>query len=219
MTPKLALFDLDNTLIDRSELFGGWALDFLRRQGRDDEHELVWLVEQDGDGLTPKDALFEAVRSRYGIGAATDDLVAAYYATYPLFTRPMSAGLGAALATLRGNGWRLGIVTNGPPMQEQVVDRAGLRDLVDAVCVSATVGLRKPDPRIFRVAAERCGTDLSGAWMIGDSATHDIGGAVASGIDSVWVARGRDWPETDYQPTLIARTVTDAVALVIAHGD
>jgi HAD superfamily hydrolase (TIGR01509 family) len=219
MTTKLALFDLDNTLIDRSELFGEWALDFLRGHDRDDEHELVWLVEQDGDGLTPKDAFFEAVRSRYEIDAATDELVAAYYATYPLFTRPLTAGLSAALATLRSDGWRLGIVTNGPPMQEQVVDRAGLRDLVDAVCVSATIGRRKPDPQIFRVAAERCGTDLSGAWMIGDSATHDIRGAVASGIDSVWVARDRDWSETAYQPTLIAKTVTDAVSLVIARGN
>jgi HAD superfamily hydrolase (TIGR01509 family) len=218
MTPKLALFDLDNTLIDRSELFGEWALDFLRRQDRDYD-ELVWLVEQDGDGLTPKDAFFETVRSRYGINAATDELVAAYYATYPEFTRPLTAGLRAALATLRSDGWRLGIVTNGPPMQEQVVDRAGLRDLVDAVCVSATVGLRKPDPQIFRLAAERCGTDLSGAWMIGDSAIHDIGGAVTSGIDSVWVARDRRWSEIAYQPTLIAKTVTDAISLLIARGD
>ncbi len=219
MKTKVVLFDLDNTLIDRSELFGEWASDFLRHHGRDGDEELRWLVEQDRDGRTPKGEFFDAVRTRYNISATTDDLVAAYYATYPLFTKPVMARVGAALARLRGNGWRLGVITNGPPMQEQVVDRAGLRSMVDAVCVSASVGLRKPEPQIFRLAAERCGTDLSGAWMVGDSATDDIGGAVASGIESLWIAGGRTWAETEYQPTLIAETVTDAIALLIAHDD
>jgi putative hydrolase of the HAD superfamily len=214
--PKLALFDLDNTLIDRADLFRRWALDFLRRQGKD-VGEVVWLVEQDADGLMPRDAFFDAVRNRYEIDATTADLVATYSAEYPSFTADPRPDLLAALTTLRDKGWRLGIVTNGPPMQEQVVDRAGLRSAVDAVCVSATVGLRKPDPAIFRLAADRCERALAGGWMIGDSATHDIRGATAAGMKSIWIARGRDWVEAGYEPTLIAETDTDAIAMLVAY--
>ena len=66
-------------------------------------------------------------------------------------------------------------------MQDEVIDRANLRPLVDAICVSATVGLRKPDRAIFQLAADRCGASFEGSWMVGDSASHDVAGAVATG--------------------------------------
>jgi HAD superfamily hydrolase (TIGR01509 family) len=92
-------------------------------------------------------------------------------------------------------------------MQAQVVEIAGLRPLVDSVCVSSVVGLRKPDPAIFRLAAEGLGKRMAGSWMVGDSPTHDIAGAGAAGLNTVWIARDREWQETDYRPTLVATSV------------
>ena len=218
MASRLALFDLDNTLIDRAALFRGWALDSLRRWGADDG-DVGWLIELDRDGLTERESFFEAVRTRYGIPETTPDLVTAYYEDYPSFTVPPSPETLAALRSLRDRDWRTCIVTNGPTMQEEVVDRAGLREIVDAVCVSSTVGLRKPDPLIFQHAADLSGLPLTGAWMIGDSPSHDMGGAIAAGLKSVWISRGREWVEPQYQPTLIATTVTDAVAQMLAAED
>jgi putative hydrolase of the HAD superfamily len=210
-TPRLALFDLDNTLIDRAALFRRWALDFLRAEGRDAD-DIDWLVENDGDGLTPKESFFDRVRSRYALASATPELVAAYYAEYPRFTTPPPVETISALVRLRNLGWRLAIVTNGPPMQEAVIDEAGLRRMVDYVCVSATVGLQKPDPAILQLAANRCGVSLAGSWMVGDSASHDIAGALAAGINSVWITRGRAWVESQYEPTSTADSVAEAVA-------
>jgi len=214
-SPRLVLFDLDNTLIDRAEVFRRWGSCFVAQRGLAPD-ELSWLIDQDNDGLTPKDAFFDAVRTRYAVSEDTAALVSAYHRDYPSFTVAPPAETMAALTELRSAGSRLAIVTNGPPMQEHVIDNAGLRGIVDAVCVSATVGLRKPDPLIFGLAAHACGVALDGAWMIGDSPTHDIAGAVASGIRSAWITRGRPWVETEYQPTLIADSVSKAVEGLLA---
>ncbi|MFD0330425.1 HAD family hydrolase [Streptacidiphilus monticola] len=63
-----------------------------------------------------------------------------------------------ALLTAREKGWVLGIVTNGAVgPQEAKIRRTGLADLVDGWVVSEAVAIDKPDPRIFRMAADRCG--------------------------------------------------------------
>ena len=215
---RLLLLDLDNTLIDRAALFRGWALDFLERQGLD-ALEVDWLVERDGDGLVAKDVFFDRVRARYRLHATAAALQADYHERYPAFTIPPSAATVEALVTLRQRQWRLGIVTNGPPMQEAVVDNAGLRSHVDAVCVSASVGLRKPDPAIFVLAAENCGADTADNWMLGDSPDHDIAGAFAAGMRAGWIARHRSWPAASARPTLIADDVAQAVAMLLAAED
>ena len=215
---RLLLLDLDNTLIDRAALFRGWALDFLERH-RLEARDVDWLVERDGDGLVAKDVFFDQVRARYGLDATTAALQDEYYARYPTFTVPPATETVEALASLRERRWRLGIVTNGPPMQEAVVDNAGLRTLVDTVCVSATVGLRKPDPAIFVLAAEQCGAEASGNWMIGDSPSHDIAGAFAAGMRAGWIGRGRSWDAPGDRPTLTADDVPQAVAMTLAADD
>ncbi len=50
---------------------------------------------------------------------------------------------------------------------------------VDAVCVSEVEGCRKPDPRILRIAAEKCTMTLHDAWLVRDDGPADIGAAKA----------------------------------------
>ena len=61
------------------------------------------------------------------------------------------------------------MVTNGDAdVQAGKVDRLGITPLLDACFISGAIGVRKPDARIFQIAAARCDTPLSNAWMIGD---------------------------------------------------
>lgn len=209
MTPRLAVFDLDNTLIDRVGLFRRWAAAFLERHGQW-ASELPLLVEADGDGAVPRSRFFEAVAHRYGLRAEVAALVDAYDRDYPTFAVPPPRAALQALSALKDSGWRVAVVTNGPPMQERVVDAAGLRGIADAVIVSSTVGLRKPDPAILALAATRARATLDGAWMVGDSPAHDIAAAANAGIRSVWIRRGRHWSETSFAPTLTADTAAEA---------
>ncbi|UOB09705.1 HAD family hydrolase [Streptomyces sp. HP-A2021] len=86
------------------------------------------------------------------------------------------------LSQLRASGWRVGIVSNGmADNQLSKIERSGLGERVDACCVSGDVGFRKPDVRIFQLAADRCGLALAdGGWMIGDNPEHDIADASAA---------------------------------------
>ncbi len=69
--------------------------------------------------------------------------------------------------------------------------------------------MAKPDPLIFRTAAERAGVTLEGAWMVGDNLDADIAGAHGVGARSVWVKRDWDWMtyRSGTEPDLVADVV------------
>jgi putative hydrolase of the HAD superfamily len=60
---------------------------------------------------------------------------------------------------------------------------------VDAVVISAELGVAKPDPAIFNAALERLGAVAGDALHVGDSIEADVEGARAAGIEAVLVAR------------------------------
>ena len=79
-----------------------------------------------------------------------------------------------------------------------------------------SLGVRKPDPRIFEIAAARCGETLTGAWMVGDSEA-DIVGARRAGVSSIWLHRGRIWPRDDLRPRRTASDLPEALSIVSAE--
>lgn len=210
----LLLADLDDTLIDREGAFRRWLEHFAARHGVGEEH-FAWVIEQDDRGIQDRVALFTALRERLVLGPSVDDLVAEYRRIYADFVVPPPEATFAALRRLRDEGWRIGVVTNGPSGQLAKMQNARLVDLLDGWCISQHDGCAKPEPAIFRLAAERCGASLEGAWMIGDSGPMDIGGAVAAGISSVWLHRGREWSLPDFRPTATAGSFAEAVRLIV----
>ncbi|HKE81066.1 MAG TPA: HAD-IA family hydrolase [Solirubrobacteraceae bacterium] len=93
------------------------------------------------------------------------------------------------LAALRERGARLAVVSNWDVSLHDVLERTGLRPLVDAVVISAEFGAAKPDPAIFRAALERVEATASEALHVGDSLEADVEGARAAGVEAVFVAR------------------------------
>jgi putative hydrolase of the HAD superfamily len=99
--------------------------------------------------------------------------------------------------------------------QERKLRHTGLDREVAGWVISEGAGLRKPDPAIFRLAAETAGQPLSGAWMIGDSALADIEGARSAGLPNVWLHRGRRWPLSSVEPGQVADSFPHAVDIVL----
>jgi putative hydrolase of the HAD superfamily len=95
----------------------------------------------------------------------------------------------AVLERLRAGGARLAVVSNWDVSLHDVLERTELRGRVDAVVISAEVGVAKPDPAIFRTALERLGAKAGDAVHVGDSVEHDVAGARAAGLEAVFVAR------------------------------
>ena len=57
------------------------------------------------------------------------------------------------LASLSTAGWQVAVVTNGGTIQQNLkLDHTGIGEAVDYSCISESVGVRKPDPRIFEIA-------------------------------------------------------------------
>ena len=213
----LALFDLDNTLVDRQAVFYRWAESFVSRRGLG-KGAISLLCELDDDGFAPREVVFEATRQRWGLHESVEELVGEYRATYLTFYTPDPAVIGA-LDRLRQAEWRVGVVTNGPTTQHAKLELAGLGDLVDACCVSDEVGAAKPDRRIFEQAVLRCaggGRPATSIVMVGDAPGADIGGGRAMGFRTIWMHRGRTWPLTDYLPDMSVASVAEAVDNLLA---
>lgn len=206
----LALFDLDNTLADRHGAFLKWAQLF-QRTHRLPSSSIQWLLAADAQGVTPRDEFFALVRREFGLADNVDNLLMEYRPAYLRFYRCDPAVL-VGLRHLRARGWRLGIVSNGPPSQVEKLYGTGLIDLVDGYCVSGLVGSAKPDIKIFQEAARRCGCDLVG-WMVGDSPEADILGGANAGLRTIWTSRGRQWLHDSFHPDQIF----DNVSLAISH--
>jgi putative hydrolase of the HAD superfamily len=90
---------------------------------------------------------------------------------------------------LRAEGARLAVVSNWDVSLHDVLERTALRPLVDAVVISAELGVAKPDPAIFRAALERLDATADDALHVGDSLEHDVAGARAAGLEAILVAR------------------------------
>lgn len=210
---SLALFDLDNTLIDRDRAFRQWAEQFLRERSLD-PGELSWVLDADDDGRAPRPAFFRAVKDRYGLPESLEALTAAYRDGVPGSYRPDPAVL-EPLRALRAAGWTTAVVTNGPSGQLDKMRSAGLLDVLDGWSISEVEGVAKPERAIFEAAARRCGADLEG-WMVGDTPEADIRGGSAAELRTIWLARGRPWPAADFAPDLVAVDVAHAVRLILS---
>jgi len=210
----LLLLDLENTLIDRTGAFRGWAEKFLSGLGAPDT-DLDWLLDTDGDGLANREDVATAIRDRYLLTTPIDEIVDEI--RHGLVAHVRLDPLVACTLQIAGNaGWVPVVVTNGVTrMQQAVIIKSGLDRYIADWVVSESAGVRKPDPRIFEVAADRVRMSLGGAWMVGDSPGTDIGCAAAAGLPSVWLHRGRTWPERRYAPTYEAESCIAAVAAVL----
>ncbi len=96
-----------------------------------------------------------------------------------------------AFGALRARGKRLGLISNWDARLDGILDDLGLAERLDCVVISHHVGAQKPDPAIFRRAAELCGIAPGRALHVGDSYEDDVLGARAAGMrDGLAAARG-----------------------------
>ena len=75
-----------------------------------------------------------------------------------------------------------------------VLNEFGFEGLFDDVIESATVGIRKPDPRIFTLGVEALGIKPEETIVVGDSYEKDILPALKAGCRAVWFM-GEGWTD------------------------
>jgi len=85
-------------------------------------------------------------------------------------------------------GLRVGIITNIPPEMtsdgvRRLLDAAGLLPLLDdaAIITSRDADASKPDPKIYRLAAQRIGLPIGQCLYVGED-SKEVAGAQAAGM-------------------------------------
>lgn len=97
------------------------------------------------------------------------------------------------LEELAGN-YTLGALTNG----NADIYKTDAAEHFDFAFLAEDIGTSKPHPDMFEAAIKQCGVSASEIVHVGDDPIHDIQGAQAVGMHTVWMnGRGKTWPEGD----------------------
>ena len=83
--------------------------------------------------------------------------------------------------------YHLHLITNGfQEVQHTKLSGSGLEPYFETLTVSEEVGVKKPNPEIFRYALRKAHATVEESLMIGDEMTVDIDGARAAGMDQIF---------------------------------
>lgn len=83
--------------------------------------------------------------------------------------------------------YHLHLITNGfQEVQDTKLNLSGMKPYFETLTVSEEVGVKKPNPEIFRYALNKAHAKPDECLMIGDEMAVDIDGARAAGIDTVF---------------------------------
>ncbi len=140
-------------------------------------HADFWQVTQDS-------LAFVAARHRITEPSVLDALLAAYRQL------PAYADAAPMLKALRAAGIKTAILSNGEPgMLNEAVEAAGLAPLLDAVLSVEEVGVFKPHPRVYGLAASALGFSLPQMGFVSSNA-WDAQAAGHAGFRVFWCNRG-----------------------------
>jgi len=109
-------------------------------------------------------------------------------------------GAREVLAELRARGARVAMLTNGwNPLQTAKAKRVGFEG---PILTSADLGVQKPDSRAFAALARTLEQQPGQVWYVGDDPAVDVAGALAAGMQAVWLdAERRSYPADLPPPT------------------
>ena len=100
------------------------------------------------------------------------------------------------LDTLRSEGVKTGIVTNGSRHDyERILEMLDLAGYFDVVVGADACGVAKPDGRIFLHAVDGLGVEPGEVVFVGNDYRYDYVGARGAGLKPLLIDRGGDAPE------------------------
>ena len=192
---RLAIFDLDGTLLDTIGDLAEACNHMLALRGlgphtRDEYRQMV------GNGILRlvERALPEHLRTTEYVAEARHDFLAYYIDHIDCYSRPYD-GICEVLRSLQNDGWTLAVASNKFD--------AGTKRLVERffsdIHFKAVYGNRegfplKPDAALVELIIEECGASREMTYMIGDSGV-DVEAAKNGGVRSVgctWGFRARE---------------------------
>lgn len=189
---KAVVFDLWDTIVDYdadgSRLF---QTEVARRLGRDPE---AFLGEWWEGRATRETGGLRDYLAGLGADTALGEEIVTLRADS---TRSMLAprpGAVETIAELRSRGLKLGLISVCSEDVPDVWDETAFAGLFHSTVFSCSVGMRKPDPRIYRLALDELGVAPGEAVFVGDGANDELAGAERAGMRAVLIHRAGEEP-------------------------
>ncbi|MCG8091126.1 MAG: phosphoglycolate phosphatase [Candidatus Thiodiazotropha taylori] len=212
--PEMILIDVDGTLVDSVPDLAYCVDEMMKQLGRPVYGEAKvrdWV----GNGV-------ERLVRRALIGQLNGEPDEAdFEKAYPIFlelyaenTSLRSAlypGIREGLDYLKGQGYRLGCVTNkAAQFTLPLLKDLGVHDDFEIIIAGDTLPKKKPDPMPLLHAAENLGVDPSAALMVGDSQS-DVKAARAASFQIVCMSYGYNHGEDirNYNPDAVIDSLTE----------
>jgi putative hydrolase of the HAD superfamily len=209
MYPTAVIFDLDDTLIDRTSSMVRYA-----RLFADDFRGalLTCPVETIHSALVLYDD-FGSLRQAENICAALPwrsterpETLFAHWAQRFGEASALFDDVLTVLDEIRRRGIPMGLITNGgAAMQRSKIKTVGLESYFSSIVISTEAGCRKPDASIFQLALAELGCEAAQAWFIGDHPDLDVRGAHEAGLRPFWVLTGQIGIELEPSATRLER--------------
>ena len=188
MRVRAVVFDLWETLID-------WDQDLARVMQRrmaelvgGDFHDR-WNAYRDRYNQPIRTALASA-----GVPPELMEDVCAVRADYVRESLVPREGAIETLRTLRERGYLVGLITVCTEEVETQWASSEFAGLFDAEVFSSSVGMSKPDPRIYLHCCELLGVAPHEAVFVGDGANDELAGARRVGMEAILIHREGEDP-------------------------
>ncbi len=184
------LFDVNSAAAQCRDLLGGQH-EALAATWRRKQLEYTWLrslMDSYGDFReVTADALAYALEKHGFSDAALPEQLMAMYERLEVYPE-----VPTVLTALRAAGFKTAILSNGTPaLLESACTAAGIGTLLDSVLSVESVGVYKPDRRVYRLAVDRLGVEAERICFLSSNG-WDAAGAAHFGLRVAWINRAKE---------------------------
>lgn len=95
-----------------------------------------------------------------------------------------------AFTDLKYRDINIGLLTNCGPNVQAIVESSEIMPFLDGAIYSTKVGIKKPDPEIYKIACRAIGIHPAETIFIGDGDSNELVGAEKAGLTSIKIERG-----------------------------
>ncbi len=110
----------------------------------------------------------------------------------------------ATLREIRARGLKIGLITDCSIELPELWRETEFAPLFDVTIFSAVAKMKKPNPKIYHMAASELGVECVDCLYVGDGGSNELAGAMAVGMRPIWLCdeaeQGTDAHRIGHQP-------------------
>ena len=225
--PRAALFDLDDTLLDRTSAFEATFREFYETQPAINTTtdwnaalDFFWSLSPHGT-IDAQDAALRITERWPSVPLEPVEFEAWFFNILGRQAKPIEGAM-EFVKELNEAGFPWAVVTNGKKFQVVKLQYSGYVDVVPFAIVSRLFGADKPDPRIYHEAVRRLKLSFddiddiqpSEILFVGDNPYTDITGAAGVGMKTAWIRVTERYPDDAPAPDMEIESVVELRGLL-----